>query len=147
MKPRRLARMVCLQSLYAMDTSSHNLQQAFAERITEEPLPPGASEFAQALLDNIARHLTTLDDVIRRIAPEWPTDQMGIIDRNVLRIGVCEVLFGGDTPLKVAINEAIELAKTFGSDNSPRFVNGALGALADRFNEFSQQVKAQNRPN
>lgn len=146
MKPRRLARIVCLQALYAMDTSSHDVRQAFAERVAEEPLPPSASEFAQALLDNIARHLTTLDDVIGRIAPEWPTDQMGIIDRNVLRIGVCEVLFGGDTPLKVAINEAIELAKTFGGDNSPRFVNGALGALADRFNEFSQQVKAQNRP-
>lgn len=146
MKPRRRARIACLQALYAMDTSSHDLRQAFAERVAEEPLTDSANDFALALLDNIAQHLATLDDVIRRVASEWPLDQMAIIDRNILRIGVCEVLFGADTPLKVAINEAIELAKLFGSDNSPRFVNGALGTLADQLNQFTQQYNTKNRP-
>jgi N utilization substance protein B len=71
-----------------------------------------------------------LDGYIARYAPEWPVEQIAIIDRNILRIAIFEILARSDTPLKVAINEAVELAKTFGSDSAPRFVNGVLGTLA-----------------
>ena len=145
MKPRRRARMAVLQALYEVDTTNHDLQQAFAQRVADEPLPAGADEFARELLNGVAQHRATLDQVIRQIAPEWPLDQIAIIDRNILRIGVFEGLLSHSTPMKVAINEAIELAKLFGGENSSRFVNGALGTLADRYNDFVQQIERLNR--
>lgn len=137
--------MAVLQALYEADTTSHDLRQAFAQRLEEEPLPAGAEQFARELLEGVAQHHARLDEIIRQIAPEWPLDQIAVIDRNILRIGVFEVLLSKSTPLKVAINEAIELAKLFGGENSPRFVNGALGTLADRHNEFAQQFNRLNR--
>jgi N utilization substance protein B len=80
-------------------------------------------------------HAAQLDRVVAELAPEWPVDQIAVIDRNVLRIAIYELLFDSDTPPKVAINEAVELAKMFGSDSSPRFVNGVLGSLATRERE------------
>ena len=74
-------------------------------------------------------HQERIDAAVGRYAPEWPVDQIAIIDRNILRIAIYEILLGKDTPIKVAINEAVELAKTFGSDSSGRFVNGVLGTL------------------
>jgi N utilization substance protein B len=79
-----------------------------------------------------------LDRFIADHAPDWPLDQVAIIDRNILRIALWEFAVADGTPLKVAINEAVELAKTYGSDSAPRFVNGVLGSLADRQNEINQ---------
>ncbi len=73
-----------------------------------------------------------MDVLIARYAPEWPLDQMAVIDRNILRIAIFEFYIGGETPVKVAINEAVELAKTYGSDSAPRFINGVLGTLAEQ---------------
>src|SRR5438552_9990219 len=144
MKPRRPASVAVLQTLYESDTTSHDPQAAFEQRIAEDPLPAPAVQFARALMLSVVQQAATLGRVSGQIAPEWPLDQIAVVDRNILRMGVYEVLFGQATPLKVAINEAIELAKIFGSDASPRFVNGALGTLVDRLNEFVQQVgKAQ----
>ncbi len=140
MKPRRLARVAVLQTLYELDSTTHDVEQAFAQRLADTKLPPGAHDFAHELVRGVVHHRHALDEIIRQIAPEWPLDQMALIDRNILRIGVFEMLLGNVTPMKVAINEAIELAKIFGSDSSARFVNGALGALAERLNEFQQQV-------
>src|SRR5438105_10711342 len=140
MKPRGRARVAVLQALYEIDTTSHDPQSAFEQRTAEDPLPEPALQFARALLLGVVRQRAALDQVIKQIAPEWPLDQIAVVDRNILRMAVYELLFSQVTPLKIAINEAIELAKTFGSDTSPRFVNGALGTLVDRLNEFVQQV-------
>jgi transcription antitermination protein NusB len=80
-------------------------------------------------VQGVTADITRLDKLIERYAPEWPVEQIAIIDRNILRIAIYEVLQGNGTPLKVAINEAVELAKQFGSDSSGRFVNGVLGSL------------------
>ncbi len=86
-----------------------------------------------------------LDQFIAEHAPEWPLDQVAIIDRNILRIALWELAVYCETPIKVAINEAIELAKTFGSDSTPRFVNGVLGSLANRQNEIKQALQASTK--
>jgi len=140
MKPRRRARVTVLQTLYEIDTTRHDPQAAFAQRIAEDPLPETVGQFARELILGVVQQQPKLDRVIAQIAPEWPLDQIAVVDRNILRMGVFELLLSQATPQKVAINEAIELAKMFGSDASPRFVNGALGTLVDRFNEFVQQV-------
>jgi N utilization substance protein B len=111
--------------------------------MADEPLPKAAEDFARELVEAIVALRAPLDVLIQRIASEWPLDQMAIIDRNILRMGVYEVLYSTVTPLKVAINESVELAKLFGSDNSPRFVNGALGTLANDRNTYIQTLNRQ----
>jgi len=143
MKPRRLARVAALQTLYEVDCSQHDWQSAFASRMAEEPLPKAAEEFARELVEAVVVFRTSLDELIGRIAPEWPLDQMAIVDRNILRMGIYEVLYSNSTPLKVAINESVELAKLFGSDNSTRFINGALGTLANDRNTYMQTLHRQ----
>ncbi|HAS95194.1 TPA: transcription antitermination factor NusB, partial [Candidatus Wolfebacteria bacterium] len=88
-------------------------------------------EFAWKLINGVISHMTEIDDIIRRAAPQWPIDQIPVIDRNVLRIGLYELLFADhdEIPEKVAINEAIELAKNFGGPNSGKFINGVLGTV------------------
>lgn len=96
------------------------------------PLPESAETFARLLVMGVKTYWTYLDSVVRDLAPEWPIEQIAAADRNVLRIAVYELLFDPDIPPKVAINEAVELAKMFGSESSPRFVNGVLGTLVSR---------------
>jgi N utilization substance protein B len=138
MKARRKARTVALQALYEIDCTAHSATQVVEQRLTDQPLGPDLHEFAQRLVAGVIAHTATLDRLIQQFAPEWPLDQMAIIDRNILRIAIWE--FGADrqTPVKVAINEAVELAKLYGSDSAPRFVNGVLGALAARQTEIQQ---------
>ena len=138
MKARRKARTVALQALYEIDCTGHSVDQVVDQRLIEQPLGTELNEFAQQLVGGVIAHTTTLDRLIQQFAPEWPLDQMAIIDRNILRIAIWE--FGADrqTPIKVAINEAVELAKLYGSDSAPRFVNGVLGALAARQTEVQQ---------
>ena len=143
MKPRRLARVAALQTLYEVDCSQHDWQSAFASRMAEEPLPKAAEDFARELVKSVVVFRTSLDELIGRIAPEWPLDQMAIVDRNILRMGIYEVLYSSTTPLKVAINESVELAKLFGSDNSTRFINGALGTLANDRNTYMHSLHKQ----
>lgn len=94
---------------------------------------PGLEEtdFIRRLVNGVKDNLTKIDAIIERAAPEWPIDQITVVDRNLLRLGLYELLFGNreEVPPKVAINEAIELAKTFGSDSSSRFINGVLGTV------------------
>lgn len=94
-------------------------------------LAPGMQDdgFAERLAQGTVKHLSDIDETIARLAPEWPLDQVPAVDRNVLRLEVYELKYGKEIPPKVAINEAIELAKTFGSDSSSKFVNGVLGSL------------------
>jgi transcription antitermination protein NusB len=138
MKARTRARGIALQALYEVDMVDHPPVEVMMERLEEDPLPDELAEFVRQIVFGILPLRTRLDEMIARYAPEWPFDQIAAIDRNVLRIAVWEFAVSGLTPLKVAINEAVELAKQFGSDSAPRFVNGVLGSLAARENEIRQ---------
>jgi N utilization substance protein B len=130
-KARQRGRVAALKALYELDTTHHPVGVVLDQRLADELLSPAGAEFARALVVGVQEHRAELDVMIQRHAPEWPVDQMAVVDRNVLRIAIYEFHIAHFTPLKVAINEAIELAKTFGSDSAPRFVNGVLGALAE----------------
>ncbi len=143
MANRHLQRSIAMQSLFEWDFQGRDDNKA------REILRHNMAEFAPGLEDTIfAEHLmegtlkerATIDKLIEKCAPEWPLDQVTVVDRNVLRLGIYELMFGNyeEVPPKVAINEAIELAKTFGSDASPRFVNGVLGTI---YREMGEPMK------
>ncbi|MBO18977.1 MAG: transcription antitermination factor NusB [Chloroflexi bacterium] len=125
---RRLARTAALQSLFAADVRSTWSSPNFEWLDEEEELPESSVEFARRLLTGVAKSHSGLDNVITRYAPAWPVSQLSLIDRNILRIALFELIYTPETPRKTAINEAVELAKIFGSDSSARFVNGVLGS-------------------
>lgn len=141
MKARTRARAVALQVLYEVDLVNHSPVEAFQARLEEEPLPPELEEFARQIIFGVLPRRPHLDQMIARYAPEWPLDQIPAIDRNILRIAVWEFAISKQTPIKVAINEAVEIAKAFGSDSSSRFVNGVLGSLAASENEIRQALQ------
>jgi len=140
MKPRTRARALALQVLYEVDMANHPPAEVFASRLEETPLSDELSEFARTIIFGVLPLTNNLDQLIAKYAPEWPLDQIAAIDRNILRIALWEFAVSHDTPIKVAINEAVELAKTFGSDSAPRFVNGVLGSLADHQHEIHQSL-------
>jgi N utilization substance protein B len=140
MKPRTKARSLALQVLYEIDLVDHPLGTALKSRLEEEPLDERLMDFVQAIVQGVWPIRHNLDGFISEHAPEWPLDQVAIIDRNILRIALWEFAVNGETPIKVAINEAVELAKTYGSDSSPRFVNGVLGSLATHQNQIRQAL-------
>jgi len=138
---RRLGRALAFQALYEMDLGHHAPGQvldraldAFAQS-TDPDLPdvmPAAVDYARELVRQVLLHRPAIDDVIQHRAPLWPLAQMSAVDRNVLRIGLYESLYGAATvPLRTAINEAVELAKLFGSETSAKFVNGVLGRAVE----------------
>jgi N utilization substance protein B len=127
---RRKARIAALQALYELDCTRHKAEETSARLRAGETLTQEALDFSEELINGVLQHKSKLDALIRKSAPAFPVEQMSIIDRNILRLAIFEILFGDKTPLKVAINEAIELAKDFGSDSSPRLINGVLGSLA-----------------
>jgi N utilization substance protein B len=140
MKSRTKARSVALQALYEIDVVGHPLETVLAERLNENSLDANLSLFVSQIVLGVAPMSEILDEFIAEHAPEWPLDQVAFIDRNILRIALWEFAVYGQTPIKVAINEAVELAKIFGSDSTPRFVNGVLGSLANRQNELQQAL-------
>ena len=138
MKARRKARAVALQALYEIDCANHPADLVLDQRLEEQPLSAELNEFARRLVAGVIAQAATLDELIHKHAPEWPLDQMALIDRNILRMAIWEFAADRQTPIKVAINEAVELAKLYGSDSAPRFINGVLGALAARQAEITQ---------
>jgi N utilization substance protein B len=140
MKPRTKARCIALQALYEIDVTGHAPGKVIEERLSEASLDASLCEFALQIVIGVASSSETLDQFIAEHAPEWPMDQVAIIDRNILRMALWEFAVYEKTPVKVAINEAVELAKVYGSDSSPRFTNGVLGSLADRQNEITQKL-------
>lgn len=147
MKPRTRARSLALQVLYEIDLTDHPPVSVYQERLQEmntdrqNDLSPELAEFARQIIFGILPIAEKLDIVIAHYAPEWPFDQISAIDRNILRIATWEFAVSQETPVKVAINEAVELAKLFGSDTAPRFINGVLGSLADRYYDLKQKLK------
>jgi N utilization substance protein B len=141
MKPRTRARSLALQVLYEVDIANHPPADVFRARLEEMPLSDELSDFARQIIFGVLPRTSNLDQLIAKYAPEWPFDQVAAIDRNILRIALWEFAVYHETPVKVAINEAVELAKQFGSDSTPRFVNGVLGALADHHHEIQQAIR------
>jgi N utilization substance protein B len=140
-RARHQARIVALQALYEIDCSDHAPAIVLEQRLEATELPKTVIAFSRRLVFGVLEHRAVLDVFIHRHAPEWPLEQMAYIDRNILRIAIFEFAVDGHTPVKVAINEAVELAKTFGSDSAPRFVNGVLGALVEHKEAIAQSVK------
>ena len=143
MKARRRARGVALQTLFEVDLAGHEPSQVLGQRLEDCELGVEGSEFARHLVEGVLSNLSDIDPTIAELAPEWPLDQMSPIDRNILRIAIYEMTFDADIPIKVAINEAVELAKLYGSESSRRFVNGALGTLASR--QLSKQTHSEGK--
>jgi N utilization substance protein B len=142
MKSRTRARGLALQVLYEVDVANHSPVEVFQSRLEDTPLSDELAEFARQIIFGVLPRIQDLDLLIAKYAPEWPLDQVAVIDRNILRMAFWEFAIQRETPLKVAINEAVELAKQFGSDSAPRFVNGVLGSLAEHKDEIQQRVTA-----
>lgn len=141
MKPRTRARALALQVLYEVDMANHPPGEVYTARLEETPLTPELAEFARQIVFGVLPLITVLDTSIAQYAPEWPFDQIAAIDRNILRMACWEFAVFHDTPIKVAINEAVELAKLYGSDSAPRFINGVLGSLAEHQHELKQTLQ------
>jgi N utilization substance protein B len=141
MKPRTRARSIALQALYEIDLTGHPPALVLTERLSESPLEGNLGDFARKIVMGIVPIIPELDQIIAKHATEWPLDQVAIIDRNIMRIALWEIAVSNQTPLKVAINEAVELGKLFGSESTPRFVNGVLGSLALHYNDIVQYFK------
>ncbi len=141
MKSRTRARSIALQVLYEIDMANHPPADVLRERLEESPVSEDLADFARQIVFGVLPLAHELDQIIARYAPEWPLDQIAAIDRNILRVSCWEFAVQRETPVKVAINEAVELAKTYGSDSAPRFVNGVLGSLAEHQYEIVQQLK------
>jgi len=141
MKPRTRARSIALQVLYETDLANHPAVEVFNMRLEETPLTNDLAEFARQIIFGVLPLTHELDELIAKYAPEWPLDQIATIDRNILRIAFWEFAISRETPVKVAINEAVELAKLYGSDSAPRFINGVLGTLVEHESEIHQIIK------
>jgi len=132
---RHLGRIVALQTLYEQDfrlecgDKSVNLDEVLARNISRYKETIDDQAFISELVHGVTSKQKALDDMLQPVAPEWPIDQIARMDRLVLRIGLYELLHSKGVPPKVVINEAVELAKAFGGDNSSKFINGVLGTL------------------
>jgi transcription antitermination protein NusB len=151
---RRQARIIALQTLYEVDTTTHpvgdvllrNLDDPFSESNIIEDVEPGVRDFSRSLVEGVLDKTQELDEIIAHSAPNWPMDQMSRIDKNILKLAIFEILFDNRVPLKAAINEAVELAKRFGSDSSSRFINGVLGSVATDQQAKGRKAASKNPP-
>lgn len=157
MANRHLSRSIVLQTLFEWDfmseqkksdlSATENIQKSLERNLKE--FAPGMEDdsFSSSLLDKILKKRITIDEIIGKAAPDWPIDKISVIDRNILRIGLTELLFGDrkEVPPKVAINEAIELAKTFGGENSGKFINGVLGAVYKEMGEPGKEQESKKK--
>ena len=127
---RRKARIIALKALYEIDTVAHEPADILARLLEEAAAPPDVEAFTQELVMGILAHKQEIDAIIRQKAPAWPLEQVAVVDRNILRLAIYEILLDNRVPVRAAINEAVELAKAFGGESSPKFVNGVLGAVS-----------------
>jgi len=128
---RHKAREIALQVLYETDSVGHKSEETLERILSRIEASVEISDFAAGLVRGVLTNKEQLDQNIRDFAPAWPLNQISIIDRNILRLAIFEILHDNKMPVKVAINEAVELAKTYGSNNSSRFVNGVLGSISN----------------
>lgn len=129
---RRRSRAFALQALYEIDLSSHSVDGSVGWLREEQGLPAEALPFALQLINGVIEHRSEIDELIQELAPTWPVRHLASIDRNILRLALYEVKFEADVPPKAAINEAVELAKAFGSETTSKFVNGVMGTVMEQ---------------
>jgi len=127
---RRRARALALQALYEIDSVGHEVEEVVTHLLADERLSVENGAFVRELVSGVIQNKEKIDLNIQNFAPAWPIEQIPVVDRNILRLAIFEILLDNKVPVKVAINEAVELAKTFGGDNSSRFVNGVLGSVS-----------------
>jgi N utilization substance protein B len=137
---RSAARRVALQALYELDCADHNVGEVIDARLKEADVSRKAGRYVRRLVIGVTNHQEQLDALIQHYASEWPLDQVAIIDRNILRMAIYEYAAQVNTPVSVIIAEAIDLARLFGADSTPRFVNGVLGALASDDQETVRRI-------
>ena len=127
---RRKARALALQALYEVDCAGHEAEEVVTRLLTEVGLPEENAAFTRELVRGVLQNKKKIDHNIQSFAPAWPLKQIPAVERNILRLAIFEILLDNIVPVKVAINEAVELAKMFGSENSPKFINGVLGSVS-----------------
>ncbi len=127
---RRKARALALQALYEIDTVGHEVDGVVTRLLAEGRLSEENAAFTGELVSGVVQNKEKIDHSIKSFAPAWPIEQIPAVDRNILRLAIFEILLDNKVPVKVAINEAVELAKTFGSESSSKFVNGVLGSVS-----------------
>mgnify|MGYP001039595484 FL=1 len=136
MKSRTKARSIALQVLFEVDLCGHQPGLVLAEHFKRLKMDDSLKVFISQIVSGVVEYQQTLDEFIADFAPDWPLDQVAVIDRNLLRIALWEIAVYENTPVKVAINEAVELAKLYGSDGTARFINGVLGGFIDNLDEI-----------
>jgi N utilization substance protein B len=136
---RREARKAVLQALYEIDAVGHQPEAVLSTTLTDRDLGEDNRTFVSDLVYGVLKNKEKIDTQIHAFAPAWPIAQIPVVDRNILRLAIFEILLDNKVPIKVAINEAVELAKAFGSDNSARFINGVLGRIADAVSTEGRQ--------
>ncbi len=127
---RRKARIIALQSLFELDTVGHEPADCVSRIAEEESASKEIAAYAHELVDGVTENKQRINEIIEETAPAWPLDQIAATDRNILRLAIYEIVIDNKVPMRAAINEAVELAKKYGGDNSPRFVNGVLGSVS-----------------
>ena len=126
MGKRRTARELALKFLYQTEFNSNSPDSELNSFCDRANVSEEVQNFTQALIKNILFHKKEVDELLEKISANWTPDRMAVIDKNILRLGICELLFDPTTPPKVVINEAVEIAKKFGTEESPDFINGIL---------------------
>lgn len=127
---RHKAREIAIQALYEIDYTGHKPDEVTNHLLMEKDLDTEHADFARELISGVLEHQAEIDSKIQTFAKVWPLPQMSAVDRSILRLAIFEILIDNKVPVKVAINEAVELAKTFGSESSPKFINGVLGSVS-----------------
>ena len=127
---RRKARTITLKTLYEVDSATRVTTAVVERYLAEEKLSEENKTFIRHLVSGVVENKKAIDENIQKFAPAWPVGQLALIDRNILRLAIFEILFDNKVPIKVAVSEAVELAKTFGSENSAKFINGVLGTVS-----------------
>jgi N utilization substance protein B len=135
---RRDVRILSLQILCEVDTANHSSEIVLSQAKTNYEMLPKDEDFVCKLVNNVLVNLQQLDNMIMFYAPNWPIDQMAVVDRNILRMAIGEIEWVCSTPDRVAVNEAVEIAKIFGSENTPSFVNGVLGTYLTEKSDFME---------
>ncbi len=146
MKSRTKARAIALQALYEYDLTGHPVGIILVNRFQEDEQDAKSVKFTEEIVLGVYPFILKLDEIIAHYAPEWPLDQVASIDRNIIRIALWEFAVKKCTPIKVAINEAVELGKIYGSDSTPRFVNGVLGSLVSKYDEYKGTIEKMIAP-
>lgn len=141
---RHLSRTVAMQALYEWDFRPDKDLHEIAERVAQPVIKDVDMQYVKNVLEGTLSHYKNIDELVTKAAPEWPLDQISVIDKSILRLSGFELLYDESIPPKVAINEAVEIAKTFGGENSSKFINGVLGTLYRNSDRYAQEQDATN---